>query len=378
MKKCYLIVMCSLFLTSCQFVPTITQKELNASYTKKSDAEANLQAVKLKYDKDLLDVTNRISETKDKVIKGQDEQIQAGANALYTINQATLALPAPGAAELTKDRAVEGFTAMGKSPTVKEIIEGGERLRKYLTTYASNNQAEIENLRKEHQRLVAENGVLAQASEAAKKEVIKVEGEKAKLAVNQVVVLDAAQKKVADAADAVIAAENKARIAADAAKAKAENVERLKKQLMIWCGIGALAATVGMIYSPVFKGGLGTIAAILGGATIVIPFIQAWMVWIVLGAGLLAGVAVGASFLYRHHVAEKSNENMVNAIEDTKQKPNATIDDLKSNLRDWNKTYAKNKAGEYVEVVDKSVEKYIKSKLADYGRLDTTKKEPKV
>lgn len=370
--------MCSLFLASCQFVPTITQKELNASYTKKSDAEANLQAVKLKYDKDLLDVTNRISETKDKVIKGQDEQIQAGANALYTINQATLALPAPGAAELTKDRAVEGFTAMGKSPTVKEIIEGGERLRKYLTTYASNNQAEIENLRKEHQRLVAENGVLAQASEAAKKEVIKVEGEKAKLAVNQVVVLDAAQKKVADAADAVIAAENKARIAADAAKAKAENVERLKKQLMIWCGIGALAATVGMIYSPVFKGGLGTIAAILGGATIVIPFIQAWMVWIVLGAGLLAGVAVGASFLYKHHVAEKSNENMVNAIEDTKQKPNATIDDLKSNLRDWNKTYAKNKAGEYVEVVDKSVEKYIKSKLADYGRLDTTKKEPKV
>lgn len=361
-------------LASCQFVPTVTQKELNASYIKKTEAEANLQAAKVKYDKELLDVTNKISETKDKVIKGQDDQIQAGANALYTVNQAAQVLPAPGAGELTKDRAVEGFTAMGKSPTVKEIIEGGERLKKYLTTYASNNQAEIEILRKEHQRLIAENGVLAQVSETAKKEVIKVEGEKAQLTANQVVVLDDAHKKVAVANEAVILAEHKARLAADMAKAKAENIERLKKQLMLWCGIGAVLAIVGMIYSPVGKGGLGTIAAILGAATIIIPFIQAWMIWIVLGVGLLAAIGVGASFLYKHNLAEKTNDNLIHAIEDTKQKAGATVEDLKTNLKEWNTIYAKSKAGEVITKADTAVENYIKTKLMKSGRLDPTKK----
>ena len=74
-------------------------------------------------------------------------------------------------------------------------------------------------------------------------------------------------------------------------------------------------------------------------------------------------------WLRKHNLAEVANENIVNAIEDTKTKPGATIDDLKTNLKEWNTTYVKDKSGKIVTKTDEAVEKYIKGKLMKNGRL---------
>lgn len=144
---------------------------------------------------------------------------------------------------------------------------------------------------------------------------------------------------------------------------------------MLWCGIGAVLAVAGAIYSPFGKSGLAIIAGILAAAAVIIPFITAAMVWIVLIVGGVIATAVGGVFFYRHNLVEKTNTNLVNAIEDTNTTPNATIATLKTNLTDWNATYVKNAAGEYVTKVDKAVEKYIEEKLMASGRLDPKKKD---
>jgi 3'-phosphoadenosine 5'-phosphosulfate (PAPS) 3'-phosphatase len=77
--------------------------------------------------------------------------------------------------------------------------------------------------------------------------------------------------------------------------------------------------------------------------------------------------------LYRHNIAETSNDNMVNAIQDIKETSGETYNHVKKSLQEWNTKYKTNKSGEVVEVADKTIEKYINSKLAEYGRLNTKK-----
>ena len=129
-----------LALTSCQYIPNVSQKDLNQSYVKKTEAEAKIAELEKTHQIAISTNAEALSKAKDGVINGQDTQLQAGADALYSIQQAAAALPAAGAMEFTKARSVEGFTAMGKPPTIKEIIEGGERLKKYLEAIEKDNQ----------------------------------------------------------------------------------------------------------------------------------------------------------------------------------------------------------------------------------------------
>ena len=361
-----------LALTSCQYIPTVSQKDLNQSYVKKTEAEAKIAELEKTHQIAISTNAEALSKAKDGVINGQDTQLQAGADALYSIQQAAAALPAAGAMEFTKARSVEGFTAMGKPPTIKEIIEGGERLKKYLNSYQNNDPKEIEALRLDHARLVKENGILVETTSIAKKDVENVKQEK--LVIEQKYITDnsAAQTQLNLANNNVIEKEKLRLAAAEEAQRKAEDWKALIHQLMLWCGIGSVLALVGVIYSPIGKGGLGLIAGILGAVTICLPFIQPWMIWIVLGAVLIGAAAAIGNFLYKHNQAEVANKNIISAIQDTKETPNATIDDLKKNLAAWNTKYVKDKAGNIVSVVDDKVENYIKSKLAEIGRLDVS------
>jgi hypothetical protein len=64
---------------------------------------------------------------------------------------------------------------------------------------------------------------------------------------------------------------------------------------------------------------------------------------------------------------------MINAIQDTVDHPNATVDTLRANLKAWNSTYVKNGIG-IVTKVDNAVEDYVKTKLMKLGRLDAPPK----
>ena len=359
-----------LILTGCQSFVAMSHDELKREYIKKSEAEQNLRNIQEEYTKKLSDKESQISVAKDNVINGQDKQMQAAADALYSINQATNLYPQIGALEYTKDRTKEGFTALGKAPTVKEIIEGGERLKKYLTSYSANDLEAIKKLKEENQKLLGEMGILVKVSEEAKTQVKTLQIEKETLKVEKETAVATAQEKVNQANNDALKKSADVIAAEKAARESAEKLEKTKREIMIWCGIGAALAMVGAVYSPVGKGGLAIISGVLAFVAVAIMYIQPWMV---LTVGLVGAAGAIGYVLYRHNLAETSNENMINAIQDVKEKASPAYEDLKKSLQEWNTAYKTTKSGEIEEVADKKVLDYIDKKLAEYGRL--TKKK---
>lgn len=377
MKKCYkkILLLVGIFvLASCQYVPTITLKDLNQSYMKISEAETKITKLKDEHTKALSDNAEKIVVGQTKVITGKDDQLQAGADSLYTIQQVSSLPIQPGSIEFIRSRAIEGFTAMGKPPTIKEIIEGGERLRKYLTTYKDNDPVQIEILRKEHSELVKQNGILVETTKAAEKEVEVVKAEKLKIEQKFISTNALAQTELNLANKSVIDKEHQRAEQERAAKEKAEDWKSLIRQLMIWCGIGSALALVGAVYSPVGKGGLASIAGVLAVVTIALPFVTPTVVWVVFGVLCLIFLVVVGKFLYDYHTADKTSTNIIHAIQDTKEDTSPTPNTLKTNLSEWNTVYAKDSNGNIITKPDSVVENYIKKKLMLAGRLTTNKK----
>jgi hypothetical protein len=360
MKKGYkkismVLLALSLAFSGCQSIPTISQRELDASYIKKVEAEAQIEELNKAHSDALIKNAESLSVTKDSVIDGQGDQLQAGANALYTIQQTSMQSYQPGTLEFIRDRSIEGFTAMGKPPSIQEILDGNARYMNYIATFQRNDSAEIAKLKAEHERLVLANGVLVATTEIAKQEVEVVKQEKVEIEKKYIEDKSTAQTKLNEANDLVINKEHQRAEQERIAKEKVESFKALIKQLMLWCGIAALAALAGAIFSPIGKGGLGAIASVLGTVTVVLPFIEPWMIWILLGVVVLAGGATISNLLFKHRKAEVANSNMINAIQDTKEKPGATIEDLKENLREWNTRYVTDKDGKVTTISDTSI-----------------------
>lgn len=370
--KILLLVFALFALTACSSLPIISQRQLDEAYIKKSEAEKQLQQVKENYQVELAKNSEQLSSKKDSVIDGQDAQLQAGANALYRLQQATSLPYTAGLLEFISARSVEGFTAMGRPPSIKEIVEGGERLKSYLAAYQGNDQPAIEKLKREHDELVKQNGILVETTKLAKQEVETVKKERQDIEQKFIADNAKAQADLNVANDQVIKKENARAEAEKKAREKAEGFERLKRQLMIWCGIGAVLTLAGAVYSPVGKTGLAIISGVLGLATVSLPFVQPWMVWILFGVVAVAVLAALGLCLYRHNLAEVANTNMIHAIEDTKEKKGATVEDLRANLKAWNTKYVKAGAGKIVTVTDQKIEDYINSKLMQTGRLEAT------
>lgn len=365
------MMMTLLTMTGCQSFVALSHDELKREYIKKSEAEQNLRNVQDEYNRKISDKENQVSTAKDKVITGQDQQIQAAADALYSVNQATLQFPQAGALEFTKDTTQRGMSALGKPPTIKEIIEGGERLKKYITSYASNNLEEIKKLKEENERLLKENNILVKNTEEAKGEVKKLNDEKVKLKEEKESAVSVAQNNLNQANNNLQQKTQEALDAETRAKEKAEKLQETKREIMIWCGIGAALAMAGAVYSPVGKGGLALISSILGFVAIAIMYIEPWMV---LTVGLVGAFVAVGYMLYNHHISDASNENIINAIQDVKEKSSDSYDVLKKSLVEWNTKYQKDRFGEVEEVPDQKVIRYIDSKLAEYGRLTKKKK----
>ncbi len=370
MKKFFIAILVVLFLSSCMSIPTVSRKELDAAYIKKTEAEARIAALEDKHTKDLQANLTKQSETKDKVINAQDSQLQAGANALYSLQFASAMPYQSGLLEFMKARSVEGFTAMGKPPTIQEIIDSQARIKTYFTSYQANDPVEIAKLKAEHDKLVQENGVLVIVADAAKKEVAAAKQENIAIQSKYIADTTIAHKDLNEANNKVI---DKEKERADAEKKRSDEAaatERLKRTIMLWCGIAAAACVVGVIYSPVGKQGLVIMAAIFGGSAAAIPFIQPWMVFTAIGIGT---AMVTGYILYRHSLSEKTNTNLVSALEESKKNPDATVADVMNNIREWNTVYVKDKLGNVVTKTDTAVEKYIESKLVQANLLDPNK-----
>ena len=81
---------------------------------------------------------------------------------------------------------------------------------------------------------------------------------------------------------------------------------------------------------------------------------------------LLCGAAYVAFLLIRKHsISHKTNENLINAVQEIKDlKPNLYKDEIKPLLDEWNKKYL----SDGTKIDDKAVVKYIDEILRDYEK----------
>ena len=358
--KCYykILFVCVAFLmTSCNYNP------LAKYYVTKDQVTAQINALNLQHEVDIKAKEKEIVEKKEAIIRQQDNQLQEGANKLYGANEAFKYYTSPTRLDLIiNNRVTEASAALGKVPSFEAIKTENAR----LTTELNEKLTTIDQLRKDHIDALSKNAKLANDTEETKKALAALE--KSKLEIEQKYIGENGKL----AADLKIANDKLADAAAKAVDKQAA-IERLKTKLMMWCGIGAAIALVAAIYSPVCKEGLALISGILAAVTAAIPFIEGWMI---LAGGLTAIAGITIYYLRAHNISEKTNHNLVHAIEDTKNELGEDSEVLMKNLASWNSTYSKDHLGNVITKVDKNVENYIKSKLMNSGQLDAGKKSP--
>ena len=341
-----------MFLPACS---TIQNFLYNSGYTKKSDVENQIRSLEEKHKQEVSEKVKDVQTKLEKTIESQDNQLQEGANKLYGANEAFKFYKNPERLDLIiNNRVTEAQAAIGKQPTYKAVQEENERLKKELDEKLTS----LDDLRKKHNEIIAENIKLSEATSTAKQEVEKAKAEWLKIEQKYISDSTLLQNRLKQANDKIIQME----------KEKGDNavaIERMKTKLMIGCGIAAAICVIGTIYSPVGKGSLAIAAAVFGGAAAAIPFIEGWMILI---GVLIVALIITAIFLYKHHVADKTSDNLINHIQDMKENSNISDDVkkmLKESLSQWNSKYADGKS----TTTDISVEIYIKSKLKNHGRL---------
>ena len=355
MKKGYtisLVLVSLFFLTSCA-----SWNPLYKNYLRKTEVTNQISALNAQHVADLAEQAKKINQQYELIIANLTNQLQGGANSLYGAAEGFKFYPKPSRLDIIiNNRVTEAQAAIGIPPTYEAIVKENKRLQEEL----DETKTSMEQLTKTHQATVAENAKLSDATVKSQKDLADLKQAMLQMEQNYIKQNSDLQTRLNGINDNLIESERKR------ADLQA-SIERLKRQLMLWCGIGAVLALIGAIYSPVFKEGLAILAGALGAATIAIPFIEGWMV----ALGLLIIVAgVVIYMILKHRVAEKANTNIINAVEDTKQSGTPIVPTLKSNLKTWNTNYAKDKLGNIITVADKSVEKYINQKLMQSGRLD--------
>ena len=255
---------------------------------------------------------------------------------------------------IINNRVTEATAVIKKAPTYEAMKEENIRFAKEI----DETKTTLAQLQAEHERIVKERDKIA----TEKEEAVKKSDQATKD-------LENTNKKHAseskDLNDEI--GKKKSEIIAEQDKQKEKDKELLgiKTKISTACGIIALLCLAGAIYSPVFKSKFALMSGIVGLCSIGIWFIEPWMVAVGFGI-LLLGVL--GFFAWEHNVADKTTDNLINHIQDIKENPNISSDVkqiIKNSLTEWNSKYV----GNNVSQKDDAVEKYIESKLKDYGRL---------
>ena len=359
-RKALWVVLITSFLflnTSCVTDGT----KLKEDYIKKSEAQQQIEVLKKKHAEELKKATADISNTKDVIISGQDEQLQAVANSLYGANLAFsfYTPPEPSRVDLiVNNRVNEAAAATGKKATAEAMERENERLKKELDEKITT----LEDLRKKHEEVVKTNTELANQTESDKKELTRLQKEMSDMALRHSTELSDKQTEVIFLQDEINRLE-KDRADDREARQKLERVAKMKA--MAVCGILALLCVAGAIWMPAFKSKFVTGAAAFGGCAAVIMYVQPWMVAAGVGVVVL-GIVI--KMAVEHHAVDKTATNLVNFVEDQKVANPASIN--RDALKNFNGKYASDpKTGKTVVVVDPAVEKVIERKLKESHRI---------
>jgi len=327
-------------------------------YERKSEVEKQLTELRIEHQAELTQTIKNISAQKHVVITNREKQLQSVVNSLYGADMAFSYYLTPDRIDLIiNNRVNEAMAAAGFTPTYDAVVLEKKRLKDEL----DETKTSMEQLQKNHDKVVEENKLIAQESEAEKAKIAELESIASKKETEWQSKLDDKQDELNNVNNDIIVAEKK----------RGDNqasIERLKMKLMWACGIAAVLCIAGSIYSPIEKSTLTMLAAIFGGVTVAIPFIEGWMVLV---AGLV-GVAIAVvKFLYTQNIATKTSKNLIGAIQEEKVKnPENFKSSLKPILQSWNTNYVKDASGMIVTKTDKEVENFISGVLMDTGQLD--------
>ena len=354
-RKALWVVLITSFLflnTSCVTDGT----KLKEDYIKKSEAQQQIEVLKKKHAEELKKATADISNTKDVIISGQDEQLQAVANSLYGANLAFsfYTPPEPSRVDLiVNNRVNEAAAATGKKATAEAMERENERLKKELDEKITT----LEDLRKKHEEVVKTNTELANQTESDKKELTRLQKEMSDMALRHSAELSDKQTEVIFLQDEINKLE-KDRADDREARQKLERVAKMKA--MAVCGILALLCVAGAIWMPAFKSKFVTGAAAFGGCAAVIMYVQPWMVAAGVGVVVL-GIVI--KMAVEHHVLDKTATNAIHYIADNKPS-DTTV------LKNYMGKYSRSARTEKPTVVpDPDVERIIQKKLMDSQKL---------
>lgn len=318
----------------------------------KTAKEKEITALKVDFQKKLDESNAKIEAAMKAVIASKDAQIQAVANSFYGISTVFKTVPMPSRADLIAiNMNEEGWAAIDHLvPSYDQMMRINERITKEL----DETKTSLEDLKKSHDEVIAENTKLNDATKQALDKVNELRKEKDAMRQEFADALSSKQQELNEANNKIIATE----------KQRADNAAARQAQLakLSW-GAGILAALclAAALFSPVFKQELLIGAGAMGAAAVAIPFVEPYMVLI--GFGLIAaGIIIWC--LYRFHLTDKSFKALVNANHDVAQSnPEVYKTTIEPAVAAYATKYTKDGSGNITTVPDKSIAKVIDSQL---------------
>lgn len=345
MKKIFaIIILLSVFFAGC------ASSLDRFGYIPKTNLEKEISALRVSTQEDLKKKELELRAALGGVIEKKDAQIASASDSLYG---ATLVRPYfkedSRPLVIVYSRIEEAKAALGVGPTLKGMQEEQARLLRELDETLTS----LAQLKATSEAKTKENGALVEATKQFEAKVVQLEQEKIKSEREGLEKIVSKQDELNAANNVIIGKE----------KENAESrkyIEANKLRISISCGFLAVACVAGAFFSPIFKDKLALGAGLFGVISISVIFLEPWHVALAFGLIL---VAAGAWILRKTSVGQKTNENLINAIQSIKEKSGDLYEKhIKPELVEWNTKYLK--TGEKVK--DEAVAKNIESILIDY------------
>jgi len=347
-RLCAILLLFALLFSGC----TTLDHSLNkAGYQKIDQANQKIEVVKQEAAKQQEALNKQIEEQKQSITKITQEQMQGAADELFFANYAFSLNPAPDRNATVVNYHVKGATDyIHMSPSTAAVTEALTEVKQELDTTKTTNA----DLEKKYNDLKVQADALVKAKSESDDKIKTLQADKDNITTQANAKINDLQQQKDTATKAVLNAQQ------DAIN-KANDHKVLIQKLMMYTGGIAVLALIAAIYAPVFKTESATLAAILGAVTVALPFIEMWMIGVVASA---ATVVLLVWIGYKHHILSKVTSNLVNAIQDVKEKAKDVFDNhIKPALESWNTKYAKDPSGNTVAVPDPSVVKAIDQTL---------------
>ena len=308
------------------------------------------------HDKAIKEKAEEISEQKDKIIQGKENQMQEAANSLYGADNAFSFYQEPERLDLIiNNRVKEAQSAIGVNPTLEAIKEENERLKIELDT----SQTTLSDLQKTHEKKVSENSQLVEATRLYQNELMKLAEQKDAMEKKFSEELLEEQRKLNEANDKIIAYEKER---GDSREARIAMLTRIS----VVCGLIALGCLAGAIWSPAFKDKFAVMSGAAGFIAIAVWYIEPWHIAIVAGIVILSLIGW---ILYKFNVSRKVNVALVNKLQDDKDKDPEkfkTVD--RPALEEWTTKVKVKSDGTIHKAPDKQVIKEIDKILVEGNR----------